>query len=490
MRTIAIVNQKGGCGKTTTAINLSAVMARRGQRTLLVDMDPQSHCAAGLGVPESAIQRGVGEVLLGDLDRPVDPSSFLWEVSRNLHLAPSTVSLAALEAAAGGLSGLPDRDRRLSRLLAWLAPRFDLCIVDCPPTIGLLTFNALRAADEAIVPVETGFFSLRGAEKQTATINRLVERLGRPLPFRLLATLYDDSRPIDRDVLDQLRKKYGEAVLPMVVADHEVLREAASIGSAVTEFAPRSAAEADFDALAAWLLEHPPAVLANSSPPPTPLKPERLELSIGVPHRPPSASSAGESIAVQPHAGFASHSLSQLQRAHSQSAPSMGAHDRRTEPVSDLLANGRSGHDQDVHASDAPEPLLGQHTPTRAAELARRVRDLNSRPSAEELAMLTEPLRRGNAETSRAAEGQREIRISLPRGLAFRVAVAGDFNGWRQEPLELHPESGVFELRRPVRPGRYRYRLLVDGREALDPTNPAREPGPDGRDVSVVEVTP
>lgn len=492
MRTIAIVNQKGGCGKTTTAINLAAVLARRGVRTLLVDMDPQSHCAAGLGVPESGIQRGVGEVLLGDLDRPPDVSTFLWEVSRNLHLAPSTVSLAALEAAAGGLSGLPDRDRRLGRLLAWLAPRFDLCVVDCPPTIGLLTFNALRAADEAIVPVETGYFSLRGAEKQTATILRMVERLGRPIPYHLLATLYDESRPVDRDVLDQLRKRYGEAVLPMVVGDHEVLREAAHVGSAVTEFAPRSAADNEFDALAQWLLDHPPEVPAavpapTMTPGPAAAQPEPAEEPAPV-ARGPIAAVGGE---ARSRVGFATHTLDEIARRHAEARPA--AHER------DQAAPVHAGSHAGLNAGPfgmssfgggapgpAAEPSEGGGAPvsTRAAELARRVRDLSgARPSAEELAMLAEPVRRGASRDAR-----RETRLALPRGMAFRVAVSGDFNGWVAEELALRADAGIFEWRRDLPAGRYRYRLIVDGREALDPTNTMREIGPDGRDVSVLEV--
>jgi chromosome partitioning protein len=471
MRTIAIVNQKGGCGKTTTAINLAAVLARRGLRTLLVDMDPQSHCAAGLGVPESAVQRGVGEVLLGDLDHPLEPSTFLWEVSRNLHLAPSTVSLAALEAAAGGLSGLPDRDRRLGRMLQWLAPRFDIAIVDCPPTIGLLTFNALRAAEEAIVPVETGYFSLRGAEKQVATIQRIVERLGRPIHVRLLATLYDDTRPVDREVLDQLRKKFGESVLPMVVADHEVLREAASVGSAVTEFAPRSAAESDFDALAAWLLDHPPVA------PALPVAPEQPR--IGEQQSVPRDHAPASRVAAHPlgaPVGFHARALGEFPHREPDRV-----HERRG------IEAGRGIEAAEATATDAPPS-------TRAAELARRVRDLNGRPSAEEIAMLTEPARRTAGDMPRevlaaqARTARPEIRLALPRGLAFRVAVIGDFNAWTAETLELRADSGVFEFRRDVKPGRYRYRLLVDGREALDPTNALREVGPDGRDVSVVEV--
>jgi chromosome partitioning protein len=467
MRTIAIVNQKGGCGKTTTAINLAAVLARRGHRTLLVDMDPQSHCAAGLGVPESSIVRGVGEVLLGDLDRPLDSESFLWEVSRHLHLAPSTVSLAALEAAAGGLSSLPDRDRRLARMLAWLAPRFDLCIVDCPPTIGLLTFNALRAADEALVPVETGYFSLRGAEKQIATIVRTVERLGRPLPFRLLATLFDESRPVDRSVLEQLRKRYGEAVLPLVVGDHEVLREAASVGQAVTEFAPHSAADRDFESLAAWLVDHPPASrnVASGGPSTTP--------AVDVQVR-----------AVQPD------QLTPQPRFSQQPQPSAGAAAFRPRSLHEL-AGDRAMASAPHPPAEAPSqtPVGWQVGSTRAAELARRVRDLSAKPTAEELAMLERPVEpRSQRGPAALPAPSATVRLVVPRGMAFRVGVRGDFNHWQTLDLTLRPDSGVFEANLSLAPGRYRYRLVVDGREALDPTNPERELGPDGRDVSVLTV--
>ncbi|TVQ52776.1 MAG: hypothetical protein EA377_09380, partial [Phycisphaerales bacterium] len=143
MRTIALVNQKGGCGKTTTAINLAATFARRGVRTLLIDMDPQSHCAAGLGVPEAHIESGIAEAMLHENPATLDPEDYLWKVARNLDLIPSTTRLAGLEAPTGGLHQRPDRDRRLEYVLCGLRDRYDLCLIDCPPTIGLLTFNAL-----------------------------------------------------------------------------------------------------------------------------------------------------------------------------------------------------------------------------------------------------------------------------------------------------------------------------------------------------------
>ena len=195
MRTIAIVNQKGGCGKTTTAINLSAELAHRSLRALLIDLDPQGHCAAGLGVPEASILRGIDDALSADLRYDAGIDEMLWEVGGGLNLIPSTVRLAALEAAGGGLADKHDRDRRLMRLLEQVEDRFDFCVIDCPPTIGLLTFNALRAADETLVPVETGYFALRGAIRQVKTISTMAEKIGRPLDFFLLPTLHDERSP-------------------------------------------------------------------------------------------------------------------------------------------------------------------------------------------------------------------------------------------------------------------------------------------------------
>ncbi len=253
MLTLAIVNQKGGSGKTTTAINLAAALAERGERVLRVDMDPQGHCAAGLGVPEARIEFGLAQALLCEPPGGSDPLGWLWEVGRGLRLAPCTVSLAGLESARGGLVSLPDRDRRLARLLERVVGSFDRCIIDCPPTIGYLTFNALRAADEVLVPVETGYFALRGAERQLVTIGALVQRIGRSLPVRVLPTLYRDSSQLSHDILGAIGRRFERHLAPAPVREHEVLREAASFGQAVTGFAPGSAAHDDFRRLAEWV---------------------------------------------------------------------------------------------------------------------------------------------------------------------------------------------------------------------------------------------
>ena len=265
MRTIAIVNQKGGSGKTTTAINLAAAFAERGDRVLLVDMDPQGHCAAGLGVPESRIEFGLAQALLCEPPGGSDPLGWLWEVSRGLRLAPCTVALAGLESARGGLASLPDRDRRLERMLERVAPHFDRCVIDCPPSIGYLTFNALRAADEALVPVETGFFAMRGAERQLATIQSLCAQVGRAPAVRVVPTLHRDGSQLSHDILGAIGRKFAAHVAPEPVRDHEVLREAASYGQSVVAFAANSPAHEDFRRLAAWVAEAPAAVSAETA---------------------------------------------------------------------------------------------------------------------------------------------------------------------------------------------------------------------------------
>ncbi|VAX41343.1 Chromosome (plasmid) partitioning protein ParA, partial [hydrothermal vent metagenome] len=163
MRTIAIINQKGGCGKTTTAINLGASLGLTGCRTLLVDLDPQSHCAAGLGIPEHRIEIDASDLLQAAGTRDLDEARLLWHASKNLRLIPSRIRLAGLESPGSSFGRREGRERALIRALNPLADRFDVCLIDCPPSIGLLTFNALVAADLVLIPVETGYFSLQGA---------------------------------------------------------------------------------------------------------------------------------------------------------------------------------------------------------------------------------------------------------------------------------------------------------------------------------------
>jgi chromosome partitioning protein len=238
MRTIAIINQKGGCGKTTTSINLAACLARLGQRTLLVDMDPQGHCGVGLAVPEEQIERTIFDALIEERDGKVAKiSELVWQIASDFDLAPSSLKLAAFEQV---FSGRPGREDRLLKALESAASTYSWCIIDCPPSVGLITFNALRACDEAIVPVETGYFSLHGLTKMMETLEEMRERCSKVINIRVLPTLYDTRTKLAREVLSELRAKFRDYLMESTVNFNTKLKEAASFGQPITEYDPGS----------------------------------------------------------------------------------------------------------------------------------------------------------------------------------------------------------------------------------------------------------
>ncbi|MEN8158789.1 MAG: AAA family ATPase, partial [Myxococcota bacterium] len=185
MRTIAIVNQKGGCGKTTTAVNLAGCLATAGDRVLLVDLDPQAHSTLALGIEPETLSENLYEVLV---ETPGSPGAArLGEVIRpwndQLHVAPSGIVLSALEQKLTSEKA-EQRTERLTAALESVADRYDWCLIDCPPNVGVLTFNALRAAREVIVPLETSDFAIHGVQKLLETIALLTERIGHHLEVR------------------------------------------------------------------------------------------------------------------------------------------------------------------------------------------------------------------------------------------------------------------------------------------------------------------
>jgi chromosome partitioning protein len=256
MRTIAIVNQKGGCGKTTTSINLAACLARLGQKTLLADMDPQGHCAVGLAVPDEQIERTIYDCLIEPQDgTPAKISDVVWQIATDFDLCPANIRLAAFEQVFSGRIG---RDDRLGRALEIVKPNYQWCIIDCPPSVGLLAFNALKACDEVLVPVETGFFSLHGLTKMMETLEEMRERCGKDILIRVLPTLYDTRTKLAREVLGELRSKYKSYLMESTVNFNTKLKEAASFGQPITEYDPGSRGYKDFVNLARELMGHRP----------------------------------------------------------------------------------------------------------------------------------------------------------------------------------------------------------------------------------------
>jgi chromosome partitioning protein len=252
MRTIAIINQKGGCGKTTVSINLSAALAAKGYRTLLIDMDPQSHCAVGLAVPEEQIELSIYDVLIGmGRSEPMRISEILWQISERFELAPSSIDLAAFEQQ---MTGIVDRENCLRNVLDAIRDDYDYVVLDCPPSVGLLTFNALRAATDVVVPVEMGYFSLHGLSKQLQTLNVLCEQCEQKINIMVLASMYDIRTKMGREILADLKKHFSDKMFSTVVNFNTKLKEAASLGQPISEYDPASKGYKDFLSLADELI--------------------------------------------------------------------------------------------------------------------------------------------------------------------------------------------------------------------------------------------
>jgi chromosome partitioning protein len=248
MRTIAIVNQKGGCGKTTISINLANALSELSKKTLLVDMDPQSHCAVGLAVPEEQIEQSIYDVLISkSRNEPVRLAEILWQINDNLELAPSTIDLSAFEQQ---MNGIADRECCLKNILNDNKNSFDYVIIDCPPAVSLLTFNALRAATDIVVPVETGYFSLHGLSKQLETLSILCERCSQQVNVKVLASMYDIRTKMAREILGELRSLFGDKMYSTIVNFNTKIKEASSFGQPIGEYDPASKGQVDFRTLA------------------------------------------------------------------------------------------------------------------------------------------------------------------------------------------------------------------------------------------------
>jgi chromosome partitioning protein len=252
MRTIAIINQKGGCGKTTVSINLSSALSAKGHRTLLVDMDPQGHCAVGLAVPEEQIEQSIYDVLIGTgRGEPMRITEILWQICDRFELAPSGIDLAAFEQQ---MVGIVDRENCLKKVLERIKDDYDYVVIDCPPSVSLLTFNALRAADDVIVPVEMGYFSLHGLSKQLETLNILCKQCRQTINVMVLASMYDIRTKMGREILSELKKHFSEKMFKTVVNFNTKLKEAASLGQPISEYDPSSKGYKDFLNLAEELV--------------------------------------------------------------------------------------------------------------------------------------------------------------------------------------------------------------------------------------------
>ena len=510
MKKIAIANQKGGCGKTTVAINLAACLAREGKRVLLLDMDPQGHCALGLAVPEEQIEKSIVNVLLpedADGSDSREISRLTWQIAANFDLAPSRIDLAKFEPL---MASTDAADERLLHALEEVADRYDFCVIDCPPHVGLLTYNALRAAECIIVPIDMGYFSMHGLSQQLRTIEDFIKRTGQDVEVYVLANMYDVRTKLAREILSEVRKKFESVMLRSYINFNTKLKEGTSFGQPITEYDPSSMGCKDFTRLARELITHympteqrvPDSLRARADamaeqarqllattntligPPPS----DRLMDKVASTRtgRSPLPPPAAVADVAQPRQPSVLPSSPSPQPAPPEPAQPAG----RIEPRLPQAAPDRM----------RLEPPLTPYAPKPEEKPERPIT-----PAASEAAAPTSVSPSGTAETPKVDHDKIAEKINEIYGVHMRegavlfrthqpsareVHLAGDFNDWRPQttPMFAAGRAGDYEALLKLRPGRYRYRLVIDGRWRHDPNNSIVERNEYGELNSIVDI--
>ncbi len=247
MRIISVANQKGGCGKTTTAISLSSSLALRGKKVLLIDCDPQAHATIGLNVSPSELEKNIYHVLTPKESGTVGIEDVVQYVKENFDLAPSSVILSALEQ---DLAGTQGRENRLKDAIQALQTAYDYVLIDCPPSVGLLCINALRACDEVIIPIDMSLFSLRGVAKLVEIILLIQEKLDHEVRPRALITMYDHRTRYSKQVLAKVKETFGANVFESAIRYNIRLRETVDHGLPIGDYDKHAIGYKDYEKLA------------------------------------------------------------------------------------------------------------------------------------------------------------------------------------------------------------------------------------------------
>ena len=249
-RIIAIANQKGGVGKTTTSINLSSCIAAKGKKVLVVDIDPQGNNTSGYGIEKNDLDNTIYELMLGDCSIE---DCIIKDVIENISILPSNVNLAAAEIE---LIGVDKKEYILKNEIDWVKDRYDYIIIDCPPSLSLLTVNAMTTADSVLVPIQCEYYALEGLSQLIHTVNLVKERLNPNLEMEgVVFTMYDSRTNLSAQVVENVKSHLNQKVYRTVIPRNIRLAEAPSYGQPINIYDPKSAGAESYLALAEEVID-------------------------------------------------------------------------------------------------------------------------------------------------------------------------------------------------------------------------------------------
>ncbi len=247
---LSVVNQKGGVGKTTTSVNVSSYLAKMGKKTLLIDADPQGNSTSGVGIEKNQLEKTIYDVLINGEEIS---GAIISAGRKNLFICPANIDLAGAEIE---MVSLISRETVLKRALASIRNEYDFIMIDCPPSLGLLTINALTASDGIIVPIQSEYYALEGLSQLLNTVNKVKKHLNPALEiFGVVVTMFDSRTQLAHQVASEVRQYFGEKLFKSIIPRNVRLSEAPSHGLAISEYDKRSKGADAYEYLAKEIIK-------------------------------------------------------------------------------------------------------------------------------------------------------------------------------------------------------------------------------------------